>query len=231
MVVYTDGACVPNPGKGGWGAVIVQPDGTIRKISGGSSGQTTNNRMEMTAVLMGLRELRDADHQVIVRSDSELVIKTLKGAYRRRENLDLWRQIDHELARFRSISFEWVRGHDGNHYNEMADRLANQAIASPVKGSGSKHDGLKCHQCRRPMRHFSTRPSRNTNGEEHWYRCDQCSISAYKDRRGAHYLPRSFAGGTDDAADPFAITAPIDPALRRHPVTWRMKTRRRRNEG
>ena len=89
--VYTDGACNPNPGKGGWGAVIIQPDETIRKISGSETKKTTNNRMEMTAVLMALRELLPVDGPVVVRSDSELLVKTLKRQYGRKANLDLWR--------------------------------------------------------------------------------------------------------------------------------------------
>jgi ribonuclease HI len=126
MLVYTDGGCDPNPGKGGWAAILIKPDGSIQEISG-CIPETTNNRMEMTAVLMALRALPTADDQVTVRSDSELLVKTLKGQYRRRMNLDLWQEIDQEVKRFSAISFEWVRGHAGDRYNERADRLVNQA--------------------------------------------------------------------------------------------------------
>jgi ribonuclease HI len=126
VLIYTDGGCDPNPGKGAWAAILIKPDGSIQKISG-CDPQTTNNRMEMTAVLMALRKLPIIHDQVIVRSDSELLVKTLKGQYRRKANLDLWQEVHHEVKRFPAISFEWVRGHAGDRYNEMADRLVQQA--------------------------------------------------------------------------------------------------------
>jgi ribonuclease HI len=105
VLVYTDGACFPNPGRGGWGARIVYSDGTRDETQGSASGRTTSSRMEMTAVLMGLRAVTEANHPVIVRSDSQYVIRTLCGRYRRHKNFDLWKDIDREVARFSRIRF------------------------------------------------------------------------------------------------------------------------------
>jgi ribonuclease HI len=134
VLIYTDGGCDPNPGRGGWAAILIKPGGSIQKISG-CDPETTNNRMEMTAVLRALRALPTAADQVIVRSDSELLVKTLKGQYRRRMNLDLWKEIDQEVKRFPAISFEWVRGHAGDKYNEMADRLVKETRNSSPDSS------------------------------------------------------------------------------------------------
>ena len=129
ILVYTDGACFPNPGRGGWGARIVYSDGSCRELQGSASAWTTSSRMEMTAVLMGLRAVTEANRPVIVRSDSQFVIRTLCGRYQRHKNFDLWKDIDREVARFSRIRFEWVRGHAGDLHNEAADKLANGGAA------------------------------------------------------------------------------------------------------
>jgi ribonuclease HI len=129
ILIYTDGACFPNPGRGGWGVRIVHSDGTRDELQGSASGSTTSSRMEMTAVLMGLRAVTEADRPVIVRSDSQFVIRTLCGRYRRHKNFDLWKDTDREVARFSRIRFEWVRGHAGDVHNEAADKLANAGAA------------------------------------------------------------------------------------------------------
>jgi ribonuclease HI len=153
LKIYTDGGCEPNPGKGGWGAVIIESDGTIRKVNGRAPERTTSNRMEMTAVLMVLRTLQATTDQVIVHSDSQLLIRTLNRQYGRKMNLDLWRQIDQEVKRFPQISFQWVRGHAGDTFNEMADRLANEAIWSsndpPAKRPSAIIEQLKREKQRR----------------------------------------------------------------------------------
>ena len=137
ILIYTDGACDPNPGCGGWGARIVHPNGTWHDLRGSASGWTTNNRMEMTGVLMGLRAVTEPNRPVIVRSDSQYVIRTLRGQYRRYANPDLWKEIDRELARFSSIRFEWVRGHAGDVHNEAADKLANAGAAQAGDPQGA----------------------------------------------------------------------------------------------
>ena len=127
-VIYADGACIGNPGAGGWGAVIAEPTAEYRELSGGPYPRTTNNRMEMTAVIEGLRAV-EAGSEVIVRSDSQYVVKSMTLGWKRNANPELWRDLDREVAS-RKVRFEWVRGHAGNKGNERADRLA----ASAAKG-------------------------------------------------------------------------------------------------
>jgi ribonuclease HI len=126
ILVYADGSCEGNPGPGGWGVVIVTPDGTHR-LSGGDS-QTTNNRMEIMAAIEALRAL-DPGVPVIVRSDSQYLVRTMNDGWRRTKNLDLWQQLDREVARH-DVRFEWVRGHAGDALNEEADALAREATQS-----------------------------------------------------------------------------------------------------
>jgi ribonuclease HI len=123
VLVYADGSCEGNPGPGGWGVVIVTPQGT-RRLSGGDS-QTTNNRMEIMAAIEALRAI-DPGVPVILRSDSQYLVKTMNEGWRRTKNQDLWKQLDAEVARH-NVRFEWVRGHAGDALNEEADELAREA--------------------------------------------------------------------------------------------------------
>jgi ribonuclease HI len=127
-VIYADGACIGNPGAGGWGAVIAEPVSEYRELSGGPYPRTTNNRMEITAVIEGLRAV-EVGSEVIVRTDSQYVVKTMTMGWKRNANPELWRDLDREVAS-RKVRFEWVRGHAGDKNNERADRLA----ASAAKG-------------------------------------------------------------------------------------------------
>ena len=123
-LVYADGSCLGNPGgPGGWGVVIVTPSGTHR-LSGGDS-QTTNNRMEIMAAIEALRAL-DPGVPVIIRSDSQYLVRTMNDGWRRTKNQDLWQELDREVARH-DVRFEWVRGHAGDALNEEADALAREA--------------------------------------------------------------------------------------------------------
>ena len=124
IVIHTDGACKGNPGPGGWGAVIEQNGGQV-KLSG-SEPQTTNNRMEMTAVIKGL-EAVDASANVLISSDSTYVINTMTKGWKRKANQDLWDQLD-RLVGSRNVSWRWVRGHNGDRGNELADALATKDI-------------------------------------------------------------------------------------------------------
>ncbi len=137
ILVYADGSCEGNPGPGGWGVVIVTPDGTHR-LSGGDS-QTTNNRMEIMAAIEALRAL-DPGVPVIVRSDSQYLVRTMNDGWRRTKNLDLWQQLDREVARH-DVRFEWVRGHAGDALNEEADALAREATRSAAKGRTPRRSG------------------------------------------------------------------------------------------
>jgi len=124
-VVYADGACLGNPGPGGWGAVVAEPASEYRELSGGPFPNSTNNKMEITAAAEGLRAI-PPDVDVIVRSDSEYVVKTMTLGWKRNTNQEFWRELDREVAA-RRVRFEWVRGHAGDKHNERADALATSA--------------------------------------------------------------------------------------------------------
>ena len=140
VILYTDGACSGNPGPGGWAAILKHPDnGAVKTLSGGAR-ETTNNRMELTAAIEGLRAIKpDRKWRVRLVSDSEYVIKGLtqwidnwiaKGWRRGKEpvkNVDLWKEL-HALAKQFEMSYEHVRGHSGHAENEECDRLAVAAI-------------------------------------------------------------------------------------------------------
>ena len=122
IVIHTDGACKGNPGQGGWGAVIEHNGDQIR-LSGGEP-QTTNNRMEMTAVIKGL-EAVDHSAKVLISSDSTYVVNTMTKGWKRKANHDLWEGLD-ALVQSRDVSWRWVRGHNGDLGNELADSLATK---------------------------------------------------------------------------------------------------------
>ncbi len=144
VILYTDGACSGNPGPGGWAAILRDP-GTrkVKRLSGGER-DTTNNRMEMTAVIEGLRSLKsDRRWRVHLVSDSDYVIKGLTqwiegwsaNNWRRGKkagappvkNVDLWQTLHEQVSEF-DMTYEHVRGHAGHPENEECDRLAVEAI-------------------------------------------------------------------------------------------------------
>ena len=135
--IYTDGACSGNPGKGGWGALIQENDNE-KKLSG-SELNTTNNRMELTAVIRAL-EYYDEVKEIEVFTDSKYVmqgitewIKNWKTNHWKTsqkkdvKNKDLWVLLDSVSAKH-DIKWSWVKGHAGDYGNEIADKLATQAI-------------------------------------------------------------------------------------------------------
>ena len=107
-LAYADGSCLGNPGPGGWGVVIVDPNGSQREYCGGDP-HTTNNRMELTAAIEALRRF-PAGVRVVLRSDSQYLVKSINFGWKRNANVDLWKDLDVEIAR-RKVKFEWVRGH------------------------------------------------------------------------------------------------------------------------
>ena len=140
--IYTDGSCIGNPGPGGWGAVILRIDnnGTIikdREFSGHEIADTTNIKMEMTAACVGLESLgRVTDESITLRCDANLIPNAMNGwlanwkakgwkksGGKPPENRDLWERLE-AAAKGRNVTWQWVRGHDGNEFNERADRLA-----------------------------------------------------------------------------------------------------------
>ncbi len=137
VVIYTDGACRGNPGPGGWG-VVLRYQGNLKTLNG-FDPETTNNRMELTAVIEGLRALsRSCD--IELHTDSKYVMQGVNewlsnwksngwktAAKKPVKNVDLWQQLDDEVARHQ-IDWNWVKGHSGVEDNEFADQLANAAI-------------------------------------------------------------------------------------------------------
>jgi ribonuclease HI len=135
--IFTDGACSGNPGPGGWGAIL--RSGTHEKELSGGEGATTNNRMELTAVIKGLEALKKSS-PVKIHTDSRYVMdgatKWLKrwkaNSWKTADkkpvkNDDLWRTLDALLA-YHTVSWTWVEGHSGHPENERADALARGAI-------------------------------------------------------------------------------------------------------
>ncbi len=120
MDIYTDGACLGNPGPGGWGAIVI--DGDRRERLAGGESATTNNRMEMLAAIRGLEAIEPGS-AVTVHSDSQYLVNTMTKNWKRGKNVDLWAQLD-TLSVERRVSWNWVRGHSGHPENEEADRLA-----------------------------------------------------------------------------------------------------------
>ncbi|GBF28791.1 MAG: ribonuclease HI [Proteobacteria bacterium] len=137
VVMYTDGACRGNPGPGGWGVILSYRDRN-KKLSG-FDPQTTNNRMELTAAIEGLRALSRAC-DIELNTDSKYVLQGISewieswksngwktAAKKPVKNVDLWQSLDEQVKKHR-INWHWVKGHAGIEGNEMADQLANLAI-------------------------------------------------------------------------------------------------------
>ena len=134
--IYTDGACIGNPGPGGWGAVVLH--GTMQQHLAGGEPKTTNNRMEITAAIRGI-DAAPPGSDITVWSDSEYVIKTMTRGWKRKVNTDLWDQLDDAVSK-RKVSWEWVRGHSGDPFNELADKLARDE-ARAIRSSGGRKAG------------------------------------------------------------------------------------------
>lgn len=145
--LYTDGACSGNPGPGGWGLILRHPSSGKEVERAGAEASTTNNRMELTAVIEGLT-LLTRPSRVELHSDSKYVLDGLSewlAGWKRRgwrtadkkpvKNEDLWRRLD-ELSSLHEIRFHWIRGHTGHPENERADALAVGARERLTAGGG-----------------------------------------------------------------------------------------------
>ena len=142
--IYSDGACRGNPGPGGWGVLLCY-NGTERELSGAVT-DTTNNRMELLAAIMGLEALTrpsavvlTTDSQYVKNGITDWLAKWKKNnwqtaAKRPVKNRDLWLRLD-RACRPHRIEWQWVRGHSGHRENERADRLANKAIDDFLRGA------------------------------------------------------------------------------------------------
>ncbi|HTY93702.1 MAG TPA: ribonuclease HI [Steroidobacteraceae bacterium] len=137
LIIHTDGACRGNPGPGGWG-VLLDWNGTVKELCG-AEPQTTNNRMELLAAIMGLSALK-RPAVATLQTDSQYVIKGVTEwlpAWKARgwrtadrkpvKNQDLWEKLD-RLAGEHTLKWQWVKGHSGDPGNERVDALANLAI-------------------------------------------------------------------------------------------------------
>jgi len=135
--IYADGACKGNPGPGGWG-VLLRMGGAEKELYGGEAA-TTNNRMELTAVIRALESLKRpckvrlyTDSQYVQKGISSWIHDWKRRAWRTADkkpvkNIDLWQRLD-ALAHEHEIEWHWVRGHAGHPENERADALANRAV-------------------------------------------------------------------------------------------------------
>lgn len=130
-IVYTDGSCYPNPnGNGGW-AYVVLNDGVEIRRCGGSEKLTTNNRMELTAILEALKSFNDGDEVEII-SDSQYCVNSINiwiGGWQKKgfpcANADIMEELFDELKRVK-VDARWIKAHNGNEWNEVVDEMSNR---------------------------------------------------------------------------------------------------------
>ena len=147
MEIWTDGGCIGNPGKGGWSYVIAT--GGEPEVGSGKDGSTTNNRMEMAAVIEALERVEPQD-SLLIRSDSQYVVKGwsewLKGWLRsgkKVKNADLWDRLRRAATRHGKVELAHVKGHAGNEMNERADAVANAAARSAFRDEVTPYANAK----------------------------------------------------------------------------------------
>jgi len=148
IIIYTDGACDPNPGFGGWGVVLLHK-GKYKELSGGEPN-TTNNRMEMMAAIKGLEALK-RPCTVTVHTDSQYLkngITSWLPAWKRKnwkrktgplKNVDLWQRLD-ALVQEHEVDWRWVRGHAGDVLNERCDQIACEQVLRVKGGLGGRQE-------------------------------------------------------------------------------------------
>jgi ribonuclease HI len=190
ITLYTDGACDPNPGPGGYGVLLIYGN-THRELSGGFR-LTTNNRMEIYAAIHGLEALKEPC-AVTVYSDSEYLVSAINQGWVRRwkennwwrnkrekaTNPDLWDRLL-ALCEFHQVQFVWVRGHSGNTENERCDQLSYQALKKPGLPADEAYEqrsavgeekitqaGQPCRKCSTPV--IKKRPHRTQKPSQSYY--------------------------------------------------------------
>lgn len=147
ITIYTDGSSLGNPGPGGWAALIIH-GGKVTKLCGNEQ-DTTNNRMELLSVIKAFEWVRENLKNpplIIVKSDSNLVIKTMTEDWKIKKNTDLWKRLS-GFANF-TIKWEWVKGHAQNKYNNQCDKLAHEQaekITNDILNKKSKD--FFCQKC------------------------------------------------------------------------------------
>jgi ribonuclease HI len=136
--IYTDGACSGNPGKGGYGIVMKVPEKNYEKRYSAGFRLTTNNRMELLAVIVALEKLKSTENDIHIFTDSKYVVDAIgkkwlqswvKIGFKNKKNPDLWRRIL-PLLKAHQTTFHWIKGHAGHHENEICDQLAVKAAQS-----------------------------------------------------------------------------------------------------
>lgn len=170
LIIHTDGSCLGNPGPGGWGAII--QDGKKEKILSGGDPQTTNNRMEMLAVIEAVRWAKKhhgLQRSIKLFSDSSLVVKTFNDGWKQKTNKDLWAQFQEAIEGVK-LEIIWVKGHANNELNERCDQIA---VAEALKAQKTAPKG-------------STAPALEMAPGD--YRCVACSTTS-KGLLG--YMPES----------------------------------------
>ena len=188
--IYTDGGCDPNPGRGGYGAVLLHPKKRA-EVSGGFR-LTTNNRMEIYAAIKGLESLKQPC-KVTLYSDSQYLVKAMiegwvatwkkKNWWRtnkeRPENVDLWQRLD-LLCEIHQVEFRWLKGHAGNRENERCDQLSMAALRQPNLPADDGYEnkpetegvrpamqeGEPCRKCSTPV---VKRMGRRKPGRDYYY--------------------------------------------------------------
>ena len=137
VTIYTDGACSGNPGKGGWGAILIYAK--EKKYMSGSKQLTTNNQMELTATIEALKAILKpssialyTDSQYVKNGITSWIFNWKKNGWKTANkkpvaNKDLWIELE-KYVDFHSVNWFWVKGHSGDHYNEIADKLAVKAM-------------------------------------------------------------------------------------------------------
>jgi ribonuclease HI len=200
--IYTDGGCDPNPGPGGYAAVLVHP--IKRAQTSGGFRRTTNNRMEIHAAIAGL-ELLKKPCRVTIFSDSQYLVKAMSEGWvanwkrkhwwrsrtERPENVDLWQRLDALCGKYQ-VQFRWIRGHAGHVENELCDQLAVQALRQPnlpvdigyenkpqIEGLRPEmQEGEPCPKCETPVikRIGKSKPNRDFYYEFHLW-CPKCEIA------------------------------------------------------
>jgi len=142
VAIYTDGSCEPNPGVGGWAALLIYK--SRRKEISGSEAESTNNRMELTAAIKALEALTrpckvdlHTDSEYLKHGITEWIDNWRARNWRRKKgalkNVELWKQLD-AVMKNHEMQWHWVRGHAGNKYNQRVDYLARKAIREANKG-------------------------------------------------------------------------------------------------
>lgn len=203
LTIYTDGACEPNPGPGGYGVVLLY-DGTIQKLSQGYR-HTTNNRMELMAVIAALEALEDPQ-PVTIYSDSKYVVEAITEGWarswqqsgwvrrggKRIPNSDLWERLL-LLDDLYDVNYLWVKGHSGNRFNEVADALSYESIGGEDKIEDEGYldqladekqlptkiveEGQPCRKCSTPViKRVPRRKSKKGQAYyfEYYLYCPQC---------------------------------------------------------